>query len=87
MGFHLSAPPREALRQAGGEVRAGSFSIQSDLPLEPFSLQVPLRGCQGFTRWHGDQLLPPDTVCEREAGGAFVAYMTGGARGPTVRPQ
>lgn len=87
MGFHLSAPPREALRQAGGEVRAGSFSIQSDLPLEPFSLQVPLRGCQGFTRWHGDQLLPSDTVCEREAGGAFVAYMTGGARGPTVRPQ
>lgn len=35
-----------------------SFFAQSDLPLEPVSLQVSLRGCQGFTCWQGAQLLP-----------------------------
>lgn len=67
--------------QTGGEVCAGRFSTQSDVPLEPFSLQVPLRRCQGFTCWHGDQLLPSDTVCERKAEGAFVACVTGRGQG------
>lgn len=28
-----------------------------------------MRGCQGFTRWHGDRLLPSDTDVKGEAGG------------------
>ena len=79
--------PQEPLWQAGGEVCGGRFSTQSDLPLEPFSLQVSLRGCQGFAGWHGDGSFPQTRCVKGQAGGAFVACVSGRGRGSTVRPQ